>query len=84
MPTAGERLYLILNLTNYLTFKTILVSFSTNFILALSPQAYFVWFFDEVRLWRVAGKRTTIKLTKLKIFIIYTKTSIIKILSKYE
>ncbi len=42
--TLRERLYLNLNVINYFTCKTILVLFSTNFILALSPQAYFVWF----------------------------------------
>ena len=57
-PAFGERLYFSLNLIFYLTCKTKLILFSTNFILALSPQAYFVWFFDSVRLWRAAGKRT--------------------------
>ena len=64
--TLREELYFSLNLIFYLTCKTKLVLFSTNFILALSPQAYFVWFFDEVRLRpkgvplgrRAAGKRT--------------------------
>ena len=55
-PAFGERLYFSLTLIFYLTCKIKLVLFSTNFILALFA----------------AGKRTTIKMTNLKIFSIYT------------
>ncbi len=61
-PAYGERLHLCFNLINYITCKTILVLFSTNFILALSrsvPTKSTCGVgsnFDAVRPWSAAGK----------------------------
>ena len=54
----AKRLYLNLNVINYFTCKTILVLFSTNFILALFGSF-------------CGGKKNNKKLTNLKIFSIH-------------
>ena len=65
--TLREKLHLRFNLINYITCKTILVLFSTNFILALFGSF-------------CGGKKNNKKLTKLKIFSIYLNNYILSIL----